>query len=151
MSSPASIARHPIHPMLIVFPIGLWVFSFVCDLVYYFGSGNTLWNDVAYRVMAGGIIGALIAAVPGFIDFLTLSGKPKTIAATHMTINLCLVVLFAINLYVRKTGVPVDSYPIILSLIGIIGLVISGWLGGQLVYVHSIAVECATQPAEQRV
>ncbi len=145
MSSPASFARHPVHPMLVVFPIGLWVFSFVCDLIYYFGSGNTLWNDVGYRAMAGGIIGALIAAVPGFIDFLSLSNRPRTIAAAHMTINLCLVVLFAINLYVRMRGTPVDSYPIVLSFIGVIGLSVSGWLGGQLVYVHSIAVECGTE------
>lgn len=148
MSSPASVARHPIHPMLVVFPIGLWIFSFVCDLIYYFGSGSAMWNDVAYVAMAGGIIGALIAAVPGFIDFLALSGRPKTIAATHMTINLCLVVLFAINLYARTGGVAVDSYPIVLSILGVIALAISGWLGGQLVYVHSIAVECRT---EQRV
>ncbi len=145
MSSPASIAKHPIHPMFVVFPIGLWVFSFVCDLIFYFGSGATVWNAVASRAIAGGIIGALIAAVFGFIDFLSLEGRPKTVAATHMAINLCLVVLFAIDLYARVAGVPVDSYPIILSLIGIIGLAISGWLGGQLVYVHSIAVECSTE------
>jgi uncharacterized membrane protein len=131
--------------MLVVFPIGLWIFSFVCDLIYYFGSGAALWNDVAYRVMAGGIIGALIAAVPGFVDFLSLSGRPRTVATTHMAINLCLVVLFAVNLYVRTRGVPVDSYPIILSVIGVIGLAVSGWLGGQLVYVHSIAVECGVE------
>jgi uncharacterized membrane protein len=145
MSSPASVARHPIHPMLVVFPIGLWIFSFACDLIYYFGSGATLWNDVSYMAMAGGIIGALIAAVPGFIDFLALSGRPRTVAAAHMTINLCLVVLFAINLLARTGGVAVDSYPIVLSIAGVIGLAISGWLGGQLVYVHSIAVECRTE------
>ncbi|MEN6615901.1 MAG: DUF2231 domain-containing protein [Syntrophorhabdus sp.] len=148
MSSRASIAKHPIHPMLVVFPIGLWIFSFVCDLIFFFGSGATLWNDVAYIAMAGGIIGALIAAVPGFIDFLTLEGTARKTATVHMTINLSLVVLFAINLYARAIGAQVDSYPIILSAIGVIGLGVSGWLGGQLVYVHSIAVECGT---EQRV
>ncbi len=142
MSSKASIAKHPIHPMLVVFPIGLWIFSFVCDLIYYFGSGDAIWNDVAYRTMAGGIIGAALAAVPGFIDFLTLSAKRRTTAAVHMSINLALVVLFAVNFYVRTLGVPVDSYPIVLSLIGVVGLAVSGWLGGQLVYVYSTAVEC---------
>lgn len=151
MSSPASIARHPIHPMLIVFPIGLWIFSFACDLIYYFGSGTTVWNEVAFRAMAGGVIGALIAAVPGFIDFLSLTGKPRVVAATHMAINLGLVVLFTINLFARTSGAPVESYPIFLSLIGIAALGVSGWLGGQLVYVHSVAVECGTGETEQRV
>lgn len=131
--------------MLVVFPIGLWVFSFVSDLIYYFGSGAAVWNDVAYRAMAGGIIGALLAAIPGFVDFLTLEGRRRTTAAVHMSINLALVVLFAINFYVRTLGVPVDSYPTILSLIGIAGLAVSGWLGGQLVYVYSTAVECETE------
>ncbi len=143
MASPANVAEHPIHPMLIVFPIGLWIFSFVCDLIYYFGAGNTLWNDVAYRAMAGGIIGALLAAVPGFIDYLSLSGRTRSIATIHMGLNLLLVVLFAVNLYVRSQGVAVESAPIFLSLIGVIILGISGWLGGALVYVHATAVECA--------
>ena len=95
--------------------------------------------------MAGGIIGALIAAVPGFIDFLSLKGQSRSVAVAHMTINLSLVVLFAINLYLRSRGVPVDSYPIYLSLLGVIALGVSGWLGGHLVYVHSVAVECTVE------
>jgi uncharacterized membrane protein len=145
MASPASIARHPIHPMLVVFPIGLWIFSFVCDLIFRFGSGASIWNDVAYVSIAGGIIGALIAAIPGFIDFLSISGSARTIAVAHMTINLSLVVLFLINFYLRVKEVPVDSYPIYLSLLGVIGLLVSGWLGGHLVYVHSVAVECRVE------
>jgi len=58
MASPASIARHPIHPMLVVFPIGLWVFSFVADLVRVAG-GAPLWTDLAFYSMLGGLIGAL--------------------------------------------------------------------------------------------
>ncbi|MHB8109321.1 MAG: DUF2231 domain-containing protein [Syntrophorhabdaceae bacterium] len=145
MASPASIARHPIHPMLVVFPIALWIFSFVCDLIFRFGSGTAIWNDVAYVSIAGGVIGALVAAVPGFIDFLSISGSARKIAVAHMTINLSLVVLFAFNLYLRARGLSVDSYPIYLSLLGVMGLFVSGWLGGHLVYVHSVAVECRTE------
>jgi len=144
MSSPASVANHPIHPMLIVFPIGLWIFSLVCDIIFHFG-GSAVWNDVAFRSMAGGIIGALFAAVPGFIDFTSLSGRPKAVAAVHMIINLSLVVLFAIDLYIRSRGVPVDSAPTVLSIIGVIALAVSGWLGGKLVYVLTVAVECGTE------
>lgn len=136
MSSPASVVKHPFHPMLVVFPIGLWVFSLISDIIFYFG-GNPVWEDVAFRTMAGGIIGALLAAVPGFIDFLSLSGQPRKIAAYHMALNLSLVVLFVINLWLRTAG---HTY-ISLSVLGIIGLGVSGWLGGELVYVYGVAVE----------
>lgn len=145
MSSPASIARHPIHPMVVVFPIALWIFSFISDVIYYFGWGGVLWNDVAFRTMAGGIIGAIVAAVPGFIDYLSLSGRRKSVATTHMILNLALVILFALNLWLRSTGMPVQGAPMILSLVGIIVLGVSGWLGGSLVYVHATAVECQPQ------
>jgi uncharacterized membrane protein len=69
MSSPAGIAHHPIHPMLVAFPIGLWVFSFICDLGYLFGGHNDVWASVAFYSLMGGIIGAVAAAVPGRIDF----------------------------------------------------------------------------------
>ena len=145
MSTPASIARHPIHPMIVVFPIALWIFSFISDIIYYFGWGGVQWNDVAFRTMAGGIVGALVAAVPGFIDYLSLTGRRKTVATTHMILNLTLVLLFALNLWLRSNGVPIEGAPIILSLVSIIILAVSGWLGGSLVYIHATAVECQPQ------
>ena len=51
MSSPASVAKHPIHPMLVVFPIGLWTFSLVCDVAYVAGWGGPIWNDMALYTM----------------------------------------------------------------------------------------------------
>ncbi len=85
----ATIAKHPIHPMLVVFPIGLWIFSLVCDLVFLFGPANPLWRNMAFYTMAGGWIGALAAAVPGLIDYFSMSpGAAKRTATTHMTLNL---------------------------------------------------------------
>jgi uncharacterized membrane protein len=59
MRTPASISKHPIHPMLIVFPIGLWVFSLACDLIRLAGAPGDAWITVAYYSMVGGFIGAL--------------------------------------------------------------------------------------------
>src|SRR3712207_1913155 len=72
MRTPASIAGHPIHPMLIPLPIGLWIFSFVCDVVYVTGFGGDQWLTVAFYTMVGGVVGAMIAALPGIIDMLSL-------------------------------------------------------------------------------
>src|SRR5262249_39619984 len=102
MASPASIAKHPIHPMLVAFPVGLLVFSLISDIIYAARWGGPVWNDVAYYTMAGGIVGALMAAVPGFIDLLSISNpKVKKIGILHMSINLVVVVLFLINCLIR--------------------------------------------------
>src|SRR5207237_7036717 len=72
MRTPANIAKHPIHPMLVAIPIGLWIFSLVCDLVYRFGSTNPNWQVVAWYTLVGVIIVVLMSAVPGFIAVLSL-------------------------------------------------------------------------------
>ena len=141
MSSPASVAKHPIHPMLVVFPIGLWTFSLVCDVAYATGWGDPIWSDMAFYTMAGGIAGALLAAVPGFIDFLSLSGGVRSIALTHLLINLGIVGLYALDLFLRLGSIPGAILPIALSSLGMVLLGVSGWLGGELVYVHNIGVE----------
>ena len=146
MASPASIAKHPIHPMLVAFPIGLLVFSLICDLIQLIGWGGAVWADVALYTMAGGIVGALLAAVPGLIDLLSLSGRPKTLGIWHMCINLLVVAIFAIDFWLRTTNVATSNTPVLLSVVGVGLLGVSGWLGGQMVYVHGVAVEPQAKP-----
>ena len=146
MSAPASFKGHPFHPIIIPLPIGLWVFSIVSDFIFKLGWGSPIWNDVAFYTLAGGIIGALIAAVPGFIDLIGLQNpNTKSIAVWHMFINLLAVALYCVNFWLRTQRAPGDNLPILLSAIGIILIIISGWLGGELVYVRGVAVK---QPPE---
>ena len=148
MRSPASLFKHPIHPMLIVFPIGLWIFSLICDLVRLAGASSETWSAVAFFTMIGGLIGALCAAVPGFVDLLFYKGglpPVKRIALTHMAINLTAVVLYAINIYLRSSEVATAdsslSLPVVLSIVGVALIFVSGWLGGQMVHVYGVGVE----------
>lgn len=144
MRTPASIGKHPIHPMLVTFPIGLWIFSLVCDLIGLGVAQPAVWSTVAFYAMVGGIIGALAAAVPGFIDLLYYKGGAppvKKIALTHMAINLCVVLLYAVNIGLRIDGGPITMTPIILSIIGVCAIGVSGWLGGQMVHVYGVGVE----------
>lgn len=145
MRTPANVSGHPIHPMLVTIPIGLWVFSFVCDLFFVFGSGAPAWSTVALYTMGGGIIGALAAAIPGFIDLLSLPAGPRRTALIHMAINLTIVVLYVINFW-RRTLTPdnPDGY-VWLSLLTILMLLVSGWLGGRMVYVLGVAVTPANE------
>jgi len=141
MRTPASIAGHPIHPMLVPIPIGLWIFSLVCDLFHAGGSANPAWTTVAFYCMAGGIAGALLAALPGLVDLLSLPAGPRGTAITHMSINLVVVALYVVNLWMRMDPPHTPGKLVWLSL-GSVGLLaISGWLGGKMVFEHGIAVD----------
>lgn len=143
MRTPANIAKHPIHPMLVPIPIGLWIFSLVCDLIA-LGGYPGAWSTVALYTMVGGIVGALLAAPPGLIDLLSLPAALRRIALAHMAINLTVVALYVINSWLRWPD-PADfgGAPLGLSLIAVGLLVVSGWLGGKMVYVHGVAVDAA--------
>jgi uncharacterized membrane protein len=146
MASPASIGGHPIHPMIIPFPIALWVFSLVADVIYLW-RGNPVWKDwIAFYALLAGIIGAAVAAVPGLIDWLSLTDKAVVkIANWHARLNVIALLIFAASLYLRTTNGASfigGSYtiPFALSVLGVVLVTISGWLGGEMVFKHGVAV-----------
>ncbi|MEN3327641.1 MAG: hypothetical protein V7638_2448 [Acidobacteriota bacterium] len=156
MASKASIGGHPIHPMLMPFPIGLLVFSVVADLIYLW-RGNPVWeNYIAFYTLLGGIIGAAAAAVPGLIDWATLTDPAAVkVANWHARVNITGLVIFIASFYLRTsrgatwiTGLP--SLPIILSIVGVVGISIGGWLGGELVFRHGVAVEAQRGSAPEK-
>lgn len=152
MQTPASIARHPVHPMLVTIPIGLWVFSLVCDFVVYFSEGHeagVLWFMIGYWTMAGGLAGALLAAIPGLIDYASLKDRRiRALATTHMAINLFVVALYAVNLWLRGTEPPDFLVGMGLSIVGITLLFASGWIGGEMVHVHGVGIATPGTPAK---
>jgi uncharacterized membrane protein len=141
MSTPASIAKHPLHPMLVVFPIGLWIFSLIADFIFLLGA-DARWNDIAFYTIAGGLVGALVAAVPGLFDMFSISDpKVGKIAWNHMILNVIAVAFFALNFYLRLGNTAEATLPILLSVAGVLFIAVSGWLGGELVYVHGMGVQ----------
>jgi uncharacterized membrane protein len=145
MPTPTSIRKHPIHPMLVGLPIGLWVFAVVADVMH-MGGGGPAWKEVARYCIGGGLVGALLAAVPGLIDLTSISaGNVRKVALTHMTVNLIVVGLFGLSFWLRTTD-PLGGWPRVISGIGLLLLGFGGWLGGELVFVHGMGVE----PAEAK-
>lgn len=140
----ARISTHPIHPMLVVFPIGLWVAALVFDIVHAF-TGNPVWRTLAFWNIAGGIVGALAAAVPGLIDYSEMQGRARRIANWHMALNFGVTGLFVVNWLLRTDWgarfISSDSWiPFALSVVGNVVLAVSGWLGGEMVYVERVGV-----------
>jgi uncharacterized membrane protein/nitrite reductase/ring-hydroxylating ferredoxin subunit len=137
--------RHPIHPMLVHFPIGFLVLSFLLDLVSLaFPEVPNLVRGSFYAMLLG-IITALLAAVPGFVDYSDIRrDHPSKVTATrHMILNLMVVAIYGINLWIRSSALsdPKISLPaLLLSIIGVGLLSVSGYLGGRLIYDEGIAV-----------
>jgi uncharacterized membrane protein len=133
--------------MLVPIPIGLWLFSLVCDLIYTYGGGGEQWQTVAFYTMVGGTIGALVAAIPGLIDMLSLPPTPRKTAIIHMSINLIVVGLYVINIFVRLGNPQNLQLPVWLSVIAVALLGVSGWLGGKMVYEQRVAVDTGEEAA----
>ena len=148
MATKASIGGHPIHPMLVTFPIGLWATSFVVDIWFYFNR-NPGWLLVSKAMIAAGCLGALAAAVAGIIDWTGLKDpRVVKIANWHARLNIAALVVFAIRLYFRMNkfggGDMIGNkltIPFLLSLVGVILISISGWLGGEMAYRHGVGVD----------
>lgn len=136
----AKIARHPVHPMLIVFPVGLWIFSFVCYSVFMLG-GPAVWRTVAIYSMGGGIVGAALAAVFGMIDLFSMyPSRARSIGIWHMLINVSVLTLFLVAFFLHIGGQSDDTVTYVISAIAVVLLLVSGWLGGELVYVLGVGV-----------
>ncbi len=140
MSTRASVRNHPIHPMLVVLPLGLWVFAVICYAIYLL-SAAAVWRTVSLYAMGGGVVGGIMAAIPGTIDFLTLpKSRVQTIALSHMISNIVALTIFLIALVLAIFWQGHQVTPFILSLFGLLAVGAGGWLGGSLVYEHGVGV-----------
>src|SRR5437867_8497066 len=98
------VAGHALHPMLIVFPLGLLGTSLAWDLAY-LATRNPMWGQIAFWTIVAGVIGALLAAVPGFIDWMGIPDRTraKRVGIYHLVLNVVLLLLFIISAAARYT------------------------------------------------
>lgn len=140
--STAQIAGHPIHPMLVSFPIVLFISVFVCDLVFW-RSGSAGWATAGLWLLGAGLIMAALTAVVGLIDF---AGEQRirdlNDAWWHAGANIVAVLIELYNFYIRYANGSSEIVPtgLILSLIVVCLLLYSGWKGGELVFHHRVGV-----------
>src|SRR5437764_5076390 len=138
MEARAKLFGHAIHQMLIPFPLGLLATGVVFDIIYLV-SGNSWMAMVAFYMIAAGIVGAVIAAPFGFIDFLGIpkGTRAKSVGAMHGLGNLVVAVLFVASWYLRYNDAAPYHLPTNMALVfSFLGALLSGltaWLGGELV------------------
>jgi uncharacterized membrane protein len=146
MRSKFSIAGHPLHPMLVALPIGLFVWTLIADLVYLSTDRDETWYAIAMWSSIAAIVLALIAALPGIGDYLTIvpNSDARSTATAHMALNMIVVLLFAVAAFVMWDDGARDGAELTLVVtihgIGVGLLAVSGWLGGEMVYKHHLAV-----------
>ena len=143
MESRAKVLGHPVHQILIVFPLGLLATAVIFDIVY-LATGNLRLSDVAYWMIVAGVLGGLVSAPFGLIDWLAIPAgtRAKSIGALHGVGNVVVVVLEAVSWYIRSSaGVPPQTLAYVFSFVGV-GLALwTGWLGGELVDRLGIGVD----------
>lgn len=144
MESRLKIAGHPVHPMLIVLPLGLFSIGLVFDIVYLVTNDAT-FAEVAFWNIGVGIVGGLTAAIFGLIDWLGIpSGtRAKRIGAWHGGGNFVIVLLFIASWLLRlgNHAYSPDVLPPVLALIGVLAALVTAWLGGELVYRLRVGVD----------
>lgn len=140
--STASIAGHPIHPMLIGFPIAFFVAALGCDIAFW-QTANEGWAIASTWLLGAGLVMAALAAVAGIVDFLGDEQiRDISDAWRHGIGNVLLVLIQLYNWYSRYTGGAEAVIPtgLVLSLIVVLGLLYTGWKGWGMIYKHHVAV-----------
>jgi uncharacterized membrane protein len=140
MESKAKILGHAIHPILIVFPLGLLATAVIFDVIYLV-TANRTWSLVAFWMIAAGLIGGLVAALFGLIDYLNIPNgtRAKRIGMYHGLVNLGAVILFALSFYLRRNAsgdfstISPPTTAMLCSFAGAALALLGGWFGGELV------------------
>jgi len=140
--SSANFMGHPIHPMLVLFPVAFLVATFLCDVAFWY-SGNALWATASIWVLGAALVTAALAAIAGLIDFLgDAQIRNLTDAWHHASGNVVAVLISLFNFYWRyrhgAAGIIPSGLAMSLVVVGI--LLFTGWKGGELVFRHRVAV-----------
>lgn len=145
---------HPFHPILVTVPIGAWVSSFVFDVASHGVSDPRFLTEGSLWLIAVGVVGALAAALVGFLDFFAISpGTPaRRTALVHMSLNLLVTGAYVVNFLWRQASYGKDATvalgPLALSVVSLVLLAISGYLGGKLAFRFGVRVASESTQAE---
>ena len=143
MESRAKLLGHAVHPILIVFPLGLLATAVVFDIVHMI-TGGAVYATVAFWMLAAGLIGGLLAAPFGLWDWLAIPSntRAKSIGLIHALANGTALVLFFISWWIRYNAPDRPStLAFVIALAGAVMALVGGWFGGELVERLGVGVD----------
>jgi len=137
-----TVGDHPLHPMLIVLPAALIPFGFVLDAMYR-STGKESYSNAAYYSLMGGLVGGVAAGTAGAMDYLTVNPhtEVKRTANTHALLNGGMLAVTVANLIARKNKPGHQGGSLALSALATIGVLVSSWFGGRMVYEQGMRVK----------
>ncbi len=147
MYTKAAVGGHPIHPMLVAFPVAMYTATVVA-LIVFAGTHDAFWYHAAFWTNLSGIVMAAVAAIPGLVDLITLprNSRAQRTGLFHAGCNVVALVLFLISDIVigrswyGHTGVLALAGPLVLTIVGLLVTIAAGWLGWTLVQTHHVGV-----------
>lgn len=140
--STASFAGHPLHPVVVAFPVSFLMGALVTDLVYWF-NGGAFWAEASFWLLVAGAVTGIVAALLGAIDFFTIDRARANVAGwIHAGVNVAAVILAGVNIWLRLDayGESILWAGLILSLLTAALLGAGGWFGGELTFRYKIGV-----------
>jgi uncharacterized membrane protein len=144
MESKTKLFGHPVHPMLVVLPLGLFIGAVIVDTIDLYTGSSALAQVSFFNIMVG-ILGGLLAALFGFLDWrlVPLHTRAKQIGAWHGIGNVVVVLMFGVSWWLRRENINYEATPLALAFsYGAILLgVLTAWLGGELVYRLNVGVD----------
>jgi uncharacterized membrane protein len=159
MYTKARIASHPIHPMLVAFPIALYTATVVA-LIVHASTTDPFWYRAAMYTCIAGVVMAVITAVPGLVDLITLPAhsKARETGLRHAAFNVLALLFFAATGAViygnwSREKILADAAPLTLGILGLASTLAAGWYGWTLVQTHHVGVaptdRSVTRPMEE--
>lgn len=143
LQSKASIKGHPLHPMLVPFPIASFTGALVTDIVYW-RTANIMWSNFSAWLITAGLVTGALAALAGLIDFASRPAiRAQRPAWPHAIGNTIAMLLSFVNIFVHSRDGWTSVVPtgLILSAVVVLILLFTGWMGGSLVYRHRVGVQ----------
>jgi uncharacterized membrane protein len=134
----------------VTLPIGFLIGALLSDLAFY-GAGDSFWARASAWLIGAGLVSGAVAAIAGFIDFIASSAiRSISLVWYHFIGNAIALVLSAISLYLRLSGdmTTVTGTQLALSILVVIIIAVTGWLGGEMVFRHGVGMADERSPYE---
>jgi uncharacterized membrane protein len=147
LGSRAAIRGHPLHPLLVPFPIAFFVGALATDLVFW-SSHDPFWARGSIWLIGAGLVMGALAAIAGLIDFASIRHARNRTGWTHVIGNVAAVVFSLISWLIRLRDPAAGVLPtgLVLSVVVVVILLVTGWLGGELVFRYKIGTNQSIGP-----